>query len=240
MSRPERVRACRRYCRSPLVTSEGRVSALVAFAAPHRTMRRRLDAATPSLRFGRHGQCEIRIGHSPLLDEGIPRLAGQLLLWNGRVAVENLDDVYAFDVGLKDGPRSVVRPGDLHSPGEPAFEVQVVGAIGTHTIRVLVIDEDAGVPTNPAGADSESVTSPPPRLTAAERAVLEAYLAPLKDGKPLHATHTAAAGALGMSKTWVRARAADIYDKFFIAGVPMRDYADDVDAVVDAAWRHHV
>ena len=220
------------------VTSNVQVSALVAFAAPHRTVRRTLDAATPALRFGRHGDCEIRIGYSPLLDDGIPRVAGRLMILEGRIAVENLDEVYAFDVAVRDGHRSVVRAGELFSPGGSAFEVVVRGGRGQHVIRVLVMTTDGGAVAGSAREGTEPATNPPPALTADERAVLDAYLAPLKAGRPLHATHTEVAHSLGRSKTWVRSRAAEIYDKFFLAAVPMRDFPDDVDAVVDAAWRH--
>jgi len=211
---------------------------LVAFAAPHRTVRRTLDATTPELRFGRHGDCEIRIGHSPLLDDGIPRFAGRLTMFDGRVLVTNLDEVYAFDVAVKDGHRSVVRHGELFSPEGRAFEVILSGAREQHVIRVVLVSSDFRPVSGSSEGDAEPATNPPPILDADERAVLDAYLQPLKDGRPLHATHTEVAKALGRSKTWVRSRAAEIYDKFFFAAIPMRDFPDDVDAIVDAAWRH--
>ena len=211
------------------------VSALVVFMAPHGMVRCQLDAATPELRFGRHGDCEIRVGYSPLLDDGIPRFAGRLSTFDGRVLVANLDEVYAFDVAVKEGRRSVVRAGDLFSPAGRAFDVVLTGARGEHTIRVLTSPYLRPI----AGADDGEVpTNEPPELDDDERAVLDAYLAPLRDGRPLHATHAEVATALGRSKTWVRSRAAEIYEKFFFAAVPMRDFPDDVDAIVDAAWRH--
>lgn len=217
---------------------DGAVLAVVTFAAPHGTERRTLGPASPELRFGRHGDCPVRVGHAPLLDEGIPRVAGRVLLVGGeRVAVENLDEVYAFDVAAKDGPRTSVRPGELFSPQGHAFELVLMGR-AAHTVRVAVAPRMVRPIIVSAGSDPGPVTTAPPKLTQDERAVLDAYLSPLRAGKAVRATHVEAAETLGRSKTWVRNKAADIYDKFFLAPVPMRDFADQVDAVTDAAWRH--
>jgi hypothetical protein len=225
---------------SVVVRDEGNhavVAALVTFAAPHGTVKYTMGSETAELGFGRHGDCPIRIGHAPTLDDCVPRRAGRLMLVGARVAVENLDDVYAFDLAVRNGPRTTVRPGEMFSPAGRAFEVVLAGK-WTYAIRVAT----APVPVRPAvvavNGEPGPLTIAPPMLDSDERAVLDAYLAPLRSGHPLHATHVEVADTLGRSKTWVRNKAADIYEKFFLAPVPMRDWPDQVDAIVDAAWRH--
>jgi hypothetical protein len=217
--------------------NEGDVVALVTFAAPHGTVKLTMGSTTSELRFGRHGDCPIRVGYAPSLDNLVPRLAGRLVLVGARVAVENLDDVYAFDLAVRNGQRSTVRPGELVSPSGRAFEVVLDGS-RTYGIRLA----PATVPGRPAlcpvNGELGQLTIRPPELDADERAVLDAYIAPLNAGAPLHATHQEVADKLRKSKTWVRNKASDIYDKFFLARVPMRAWPDHIDAVVDAAWRH--
>jgi hypothetical protein len=217
----------------------GEVIAAAAFDAPHGRERRTLGPSQPMLGFGRLGTCEIRIGHAPVRDEGVPRSAGRLVVAGERVLVENTDDVYAFEVATREGVRSVVRPHELFSPASDAFEVILEGSRASYRIRVAVASRRVTPLVVPIDADdAEPLTTSPPDLTSDERAVLDAYLAPLRAGRPLRATHLEAAATLERSKTWVRDRASDIYDKFFFTPIPMKDFPDAVDAIVDAAWRH--
>jgi hypothetical protein len=216
---------------------DGGVLALVTFAAPHGVERRTVGFDTPELRFGRHADCAIRVGHAPLMDGLVPRIWGRLVLFDERVAVENLDENYAFDVAVKDGPRTSVRPFELFSPSGRAFEVVLAGNTA-YRLRVATVGTPVRPALIPVGGDIEPLTVLPPQLDSDERAVLDGYLAPLKAGRPVHATHAEVAASLGRSKTWVRNKASEIYDKFFLAPVPMRDWPDPVDAIVDAAWRH--
>jgi hypothetical protein len=217
----------------------GEVVAAVAFDAPHGRERRTLAARGGVLVFGRLGTCDIRLGHAPVRDEGVPRAAGRLVALGPRVAVENLDDMFAFEVATRDGARSAVRPRELFSPASNAFDIILAGSCATYRIHVAVAERPVTTVVVPIDTDdAEPLTTSPPQLTAAERSVLDAYLAPLRAGRPLRATHLEAAEALGRSKTWVRDRASDIYDKFLFTPIPMKDFPDAVDAIVDAAWRH--
>ena len=75
-----------------------------------------LTTDQPRLRFGRSSQCDVRVGHQPLADRSVPRVAGAVAVLDGRIAVDNLSDRVAFDLKTADGPLEAVRPGALLAP----------------------------------------------------------------------------------------------------------------------------
>src|SRR5690606_6128117 len=74
-------------------------------------------------------------------------------------------------------------------------------------------------------------------LTKRQRAILDAYVAPMANGRP-PATHQQVAEVIGCCRQTVRLECANIVDAFYAAGVPMRDWRDARDAITDAWARH--
>jgi hypothetical protein len=200
-----------------------------------------LSGAVPSLAFGRSIGCPIRLGHQPVLDIAIPRLAGRILMvGTGRVAVENTAERLAFDVVTSGEPLQAVRPGGLYSPPRPTWEVRLAGAQRCYALRVEILSRPHPVPTAVEGMGGEPVTRLDPDLTERQWAVLERYTAPLRAGRTTPATHAQVADSLGWSMATVRIECGAIWNSFVLAGVPMRDFPDKRDAIVDAATRHHL
>jgi hypothetical protein len=197
------------------------------------------------LRFGRSSQCDIRLGHQPVADRSVPRIAGAIALFDGRVAVDNLSDRVAFDVKTADGPLEAVRPGALLAPAADRFEIVVGGIDGTH---VVAVHRQAQVqrllelppPVDHAGAAGEPPTMVEPALTARQWQILEAYTAPLRAGATTPATHAQVAAEVHWGYSLVRLECHAIWAAFRLAGVPMRRFPDTRDAVVDAAVRHRL
>jgi hypothetical protein len=201
-----------------------------------------LTTLRPVVSFGRLAECGVRFGHQPVVDPGVPRVAGQLLVVGaGRVAVENVGERLAFDVVCEDSPLEAVRPGALFSPPGDRFEIQLTGRQQQYVIAVTVLSAPVRVSVRPPVSDpSEPVTSLDPNLTTRQWRILEAYTAPLRAGHPVSATHNQVADLLGWSMGLIRLECSEIWNQFVLAGVPMRDFPDKRDAVVDGAIRHRL
>ena len=204
-----------------------------------------LTTDQPRLRFGRSSQCDVRVGHQPVTDRSVPRVAGTIAVLDGRVAVDNLSDRVAFDLKTTDGPLEAVRPGALLAPAADRFEIVVGGTDGTHVIavhrqaevqRLVEPPRDGATP----GAAAEPPTMVEPALTARQWQILEAYTAPLRAGGTTPATHAQVAEAVHWGYSLVRLECHAIWAAFRLAGVPMRRFPDTRDAVVDAAVRHRL
>jgi len=192
--------------------------------------------------FGRGSDVEVRIGAAPVYDEVVPRVAGRVLCVDGRIAVENLDDSLAFDIRVDGRPLITVPPGDLHSPRDSVFDIVVYGGVTSYELAVRVNIEGV-VPRQVPGTAPEADLDPPtgavPTLTDRQRAILDAYVRPLRDGG-LVATHQQVAEELHVSRSLVRVECERIWSALFLAGVPMRDLGDARDEIVDAWSRHRI
>jgi hypothetical protein len=157
-----------------------------------------------------------------------------LVVGAGRVAVENLAERLAFDVLAAGSPPDAVRPGSIFSPASSRFEVRFIGSVTTYSIMVDA-QPSPGRPLPP-----EPPAAVDPALTMRQWQVMAEYIRPILAGRPVPATHAAVAGALGWSMALIRVECSEIWQHFVVAGVPMRDFPDKRDAIVDAVIRHHL
>jgi hypothetical protein len=190
--------------------------------------------------FGRDSGVDLRVGHAPVHDDVVPRRAGRVFSYDGRLVVANLDDSLAFDIRVADRPAISVPPGDWHSPRDHVYDVVLNGAL-TYTITITVNSDHN--PTRVLVGDEPSTEEPPtgarPQLTARQRHILDAYVAPqTAGGRP--ASHQEVAHALGISRSLVRLECHRIWSELFLAGVPMRDLGDARDEIADAWARHRI
>ncbi|MCU4186058.1 hypothetical protein K6U06_16940 [Acidiferrimicrobium sp. IK] len=171
----------------------------------------------------------------------MPGRAGQFLVVGaGRIAVENLAERRAFDVLARGSPLEAVRPGAIFSPADRCFEVRLVGSLATYTIVVDIVTGAADSPAVTGEDACDPGTRLEPELTARQWQVMAEYIRPILAGSPVPATHAAVAEALGWSMALIRVECAEIWNRFVLADVPMRDFPDKRDAIVDAAIRHRL
>ena len=198
----------------------------------------RVIAADRPVTFGREPTAHLRIGHAPVYDDVVPKLAGRVFALDGRVVVENLHDSLALDVRVDGRALLTVPPGHWHAPPERTFDVLVTG---TFTYELAVTVNSAGNPTRVVSAGEPDSPEPPtgarPRLSDRQRRILDSYVAPLAaGGHP--ASHQQVAESLGISRSLVRLECHRIWSELLVAGVPMRDYGDPRDLIADAWARH--
>jgi len=188
--------------------------------------------------FGRDPSVQLRIGHAPVYDDVVPKVAGQVFAQDDRIVVANLHDALALDIRIPGRPLLSVPPGDWHAPGERSFDVLVTG---TFTYELAVTANTARVRakmTAPAGPQGPGPpTGARPNLTDRQRAILDAYVAPLEAGGP-PASHQQVAEMLGISRSLVRLECHRIWSELLVAGVPMRSFGDARDQIADAWARH--
>jgi len=143
----------------------------------------RVIAADRPVTFGREPTAHLRIGHAPVYDDVVPKLAGRAFAMDGRVVVENLHDTLAFDVRVDGRALLTVPPGHWHAPPERTFDVLVTG---TFTYELAVTVNSAGNPTRVVAVGEPDSPEPPtgarPRLTDRQRRILDSYVAPLAAG----------------------------------------------------------
>jgi len=223
-------------------SESSKVLAMIAFEADAAF----LTPEHPSVSFGRAAECIVRFGHQPTADLSVPRVAGAIRMVDERVGVDNLSDKVAFDIKTPDGPLETVRPGTLLAPATDRFEISYQGS-QDDAYRILVhrqaeprwVDvrrRRAG----PAGLVEEPETRVEPDLTDRQWEMLGAYTDPLRQGRNAPATHKDVASKLHWSYATMRVECNAIWAAFKIAGVPMREFRDRRDAVIDAAVRHHL
>lgn len=198
----------------------------------------RVIGADRPVTFGREPTAHLRIGHAPVYDDVVPKLAGRVFAMDGRVVVENLHDSLALDVRVDGRALLAVPPGHWHAPPERTFDVLVTG---TFTYELAVTVNSAGNPTRVVGVGEPDSPEPPtgarPRLTDRQRRILDSYVAPLATGGH-PASHQQVAESLGISRSLVRLECHRIWSELLVAGVPMRDYGDPRDLIADAWARH--
>jgi hypothetical protein len=199
-----------------------------------------LTSDRPRLVFGRSSQCDVRVAHQPLADASVPRVAGAILAFDGRVAVDNLSDKVAFDVKPRDGVLETVRPRTLVAPPDARFEILLGGATGTHVVAVHRTNAGTDLPRPVAVTTEEPPTTADPVLTDRQWRILEAYTAPLRAGSTTPATHAEVAAEVHWGYSLVRVECHAIWAALRLAGVPLRAFPDTRDAVVDAAVRHQL
>jgi hypothetical protein len=196
-----------------------------------------LDAGR-DVTFGRAPTATLRIGHAPVYDDVVPKLAGKVFAHDGRVIVANLHEVLALDIRVDGRPLISVAPGDWHSPREGTYDVLVTG---TYTYELAITVNTASNPTrvvDPAAVHSpEPPTGARPRLTDRQRLILDAYVAPLAGGGAA-ASHQQVAETVGVSRSLVRLECHRIWSELLVAGVPMRTLGDARDEIADAWARH--
>jgi hypothetical protein len=196
-----------------------------------------LDADS-EVTFGRDPQARIRVGHVPLYDDVVPKLAGKVFVHRGRVLVSNLHDSLALDIRVDNRPLISVAPGEWHSPAERSYDVLVRGTL---TYELAVTVNSANNPTRTIAASVTDSPEPPtgarPDLTPRQRRILDAYIAPLAmGGRP--ASHQQVAEVVGVSRALVRLECHRIWSELLVAGVPMRTLGDARDEIADAWARH--
>lgn len=193
-----------------------------------------------ALTFGRSSEADLRVGAGPIYDEVVPRLAGRVVAFDGRVFVENLDDVLALDLRIPRRPLVVLSPGHIHSPDTDTFEIVITGGVTTYELSVR-INRDGIVPRRvPIDASPDELDPPTgatPEFTERQRRILDAYVRPMREGG-LPASHQQVADELGISRSLVRVECERIWSALFLAGVPMRNLGNARDEIIDAWSRH--
>ena len=198
----------------------------------------RVVGAGRDVTFGREPTAHLRIGHAPVYDDVVPKLAGRVFAHDGRLVVDNLHDTLALDIRVEGRALMTVPPGHWHSPPEHSFDVLVTG---TFTYELAVTVNSGGNPPRVVSLGEPDSPEPPtgarPRLTDRQRRILDTYVAPLATGGH-PASHQQVAETLGISRSLVRLECNRIWSELLVAGVPMRDYGDPRDLIADAWARH--
>ncbi len=188
--------------------------------------------------FGRAPTVIMRVGHAPVYDDVVPKVAGKVFAHQDRVVVANLHDTLALDIRTEGRALLSLPPGDWHAPNERTFDVLVRG---TFTYELAVTVNVARNPTLLLPPDLPTTPEPPtgarPSLTGRQRQILDTYVAPLATGGPA-ASHQQVAEALGVSRSLVRLECHRIWSELLVSGVPMRSLGDARDEIADAWARH--
>lgn len=210
--------------------------AVVTYIAPHGA-----DAVTlcdgDSARFGRGTECQIRFGYAPIPDEGVPRVAGNLVAANRRIFIESAAQPghRALELQTSDGITQITA-GEGFSPRDREFSIFVRGETTPWKLTVSV--------RSPTEQLSEQYPHDPPtkkfslNLSEMQYAVLSAYCEPPGRGRSEPATHKEVGAALNYHPNTVREILYEIWARMFAEQVPMLDVSDKRVAVVEAARVH--
>lgn len=209
--------------------------AMVTFPAPHGTDSVALgegDEAT----FGRGADCTIRFGFAPSIDASLPRLAGAFYLRHGRVSVECSErNQFAFELLAPGRPPQTVAVGSSMGPAEPQFAVII--PTPDRRWRLEVFTRPRAVPALSSTTDAQT-RALELTMTATEQKIVDAYLAPMRQGSLAPDSHSRAAAAVNYSESYTRKVIYDIYGRMFAAGVPLIPVDDKVQAVAHAMLHH--
>ena len=188
--------------------------------------------------FGRSESNDVRLGHSPVVDDLVPRVAGRVWAHCGRILVANEHERLSFDIRIEGRPPMSVAPGHWVSPADAEFEIVISGAL-QYVVSVATRPIGVRVLLVPASAElgGELVTSTDLELTERQRRILAAYVAPMIEGGAA-ATHGEVARVVSLSRSMVRVECNKIWSKMLLAGIPLRDLPDVRDQIVDA-WNRH-
>lgn len=209
--------------------------AIVTFPAPHGTDSVSLgegDEAT----FGRGSDCTIRFGFAPTIDASLARLAGSFYIRHGRVNVEcNERNRFAFEVLAPGRPPQTIAVGSSLGPAESQFAVIVPTPDRQWRLEVFTKPRAAlAVPTTD-DVQTRALELP---MTTTEQKIVDAYLAPMRQGSLAPEAHSRAAAAVSYSESYTRKVIYDIYGRMFAAGVPLIPVEDKVQAVAHAMLHH--
>lgn len=192
-----------------------------------------------ALTFGRSPEADAQVGHAPKLDLAVPRLAGEVALYRGSALVTNHGERLALAVQCPGRPPIDVRPGDRFGPASHALDVLIEGEL-RHTLRVLVTREDAVTSQRSRQLPGSTTLAVLPTLSDRQVSLLELYVAPLRQGSRTIRTHQQVAEVVSVSRSLVRLEMNAVWLAFDQAGVPMREFDDKIQEVVDAWLRHNL
>jgi hypothetical protein len=210
--------------------------AVVTYPAPHGTEAFTLCDGDNAY-FGRGAECQIRFAYAPVADEGIPRVAGNLLAANERIFIESATQPghRALEIRSQEGTKAI-SAGEGFSPRDSRFDLLVRGEDATWKMSVRVRT------MHRSGSAQRSVDPPTKRfsldLDERQFAVLTAYCEPPRRGRSEPATHKEVAAALNYHPNTVREILYEIWARMFELQVPMPDASDKRVQVVEAARLH--
>lgn len=215
---------------------EGR--AAVTFPAPHGAESLVLRDGEVAA-FGRGGNCEIRFGYAPIVDVGVPRVAGRFVVAGERVFVESVDVTgrRSLEITAPGRPPVLLGVGDGFAPSESEFRVVVHGEQQSWPLSVAVRRDVANPGQAAWGPPTRSFEL---RFTEMQRRVIAAYMAPLRQGRLEPATHREVGIALSYHPNSAREALYEVWAKLFAAGIPMPDVKEKRVAVVEAVRLHRL
>jgi hypothetical protein len=211
--------------------------AAVSYQAPHG-----IEALTlcdgEVVAFGRGTECKVRFGYAPQPDQDVPRVAGYLIVGHERVFIESSATVghRALEVRTGGGKSVQIPIGEGYSPRDTRFDILVRGSgrpwkLGI-TTKVSSVMRGDGLATDPP--TSHFLLA----LTDVQRAVVEAYLEPVRRGRVEPATHKEVAARLNRHPNTVRETLYEVWTLLFELDIPMLDTSDKRIAVVEAVRIH--
>lgn len=202
--------------------------ARVAWDFPNGDEKVRLMERSETIAFGRHPDCDISVGRAPY-DQYVPRWWGKLS-WHGRLYIGNVaagGGKWSFALHPSaeiDGQGSSalgpsrVDPGAELSPPFDQFEVRAKAPDGEgldYTIRIRSIR----IPDSTTADADEITTKLKVELTATEKVVGRALIAPMDEGRAIPATYQEIADATHFSRDGVRDAMERIDVKLIEAGM---------------------
>ena len=169
-------------------------------------------------------------------DLAMPRVAGHLIVANGRVFIESSATIGRRALEVRtDGGINQIPIGEGHSPREGRFDIFVRG---TNTWKVSVATRSKTAVRTKAGVADLPTSHFTLDLSDVQRGVLEEYYKPVRRGRVEPATHKEVAASLNRHQNTVRETLYAIWTLMFELDIPMPDISDKRIAVVEAARVH--
>ena len=179
----------------------------------------------------------------------MPRTAGRIVVRDGRAWVHSATEPghRVLQIQRPASPPEGLPHGEARAPAEPQFSVLVNGESTVYRLTVSQRLDTPDTNTDSVAADADADAGGDPEttrhvvsLTDRQREIIDTYLAPVRRGRPEPATHAEVAAELHLAANTVRSVLYDIYEKLFLAGIPMVDHSDKRVAVVDAFRLHGI